>query len=123
MAFQALDDGRYKLAISEEILAEIVDVMSRTKIRKLAGLDQQQIRLLGSLLIEKAIKTKPRERIKACRDPDDDKFLECALSARADYLVSGDKDLLDLGRFRGIEIINLRAFRDLLEELADLAAG
>jgi len=45
-----------------------------------------------------------------CRDPADDKFLTCAISAGAGYLISGDKDLLDLGSFRNITIITAAAF-------------
>ena len=50
------------------------------------------------------------ERIVACRDPKDDKFLELAVSGGADVLVSSDGDLLDLHPFRGIPILNPRAF-------------
>jgi putative PIN family toxin of toxin-antitoxin system len=45
------------------------------------------------------------ERIVACRDPTDDKFLELAVNGHADLMVSGDNHLLDLGSFRGIPII------------------
>jgi uncharacterized protein len=45
-----------------------------------------------------------RERIVACRDPTDDKFLELAVNGRADVVVSGDADLLVLNPFRGIPI-------------------
>jgi len=40
-----------------------------------------------------------------CRDPADDPFLSCAVAAGADYIVSGDRDLLDLGSFKNIPII------------------
>jgi putative PIN family toxin of toxin-antitoxin system len=50
------------------------------------------------------------ERIHACRDPDDDKFLELAVNGRADVIVSGDHDLLVLNPFRGIPIIDPGAF-------------
>jgi putative PIN family toxin of toxin-antitoxin system len=40
-----------------------------------------------------------------CRDPDDDKFLSCAVSASADFIVSGDKDLCDLARYKSVKII------------------
>lgn len=45
------------------------------------------------------------ERIAACRDPADDKFLELAVNGRADLIVSGDADLLVLNTFRGIPIM------------------
>ena len=45
-----------------------------------------------------------------CRDPGDDIFLSCAVAAGADAIVSGDRDLLDLGAFRGIPILSVAAF-------------
>lgn len=50
------------------------------------------------------------ERIVACRDPTDDKFLELAVNGRADLVVSGDADLLALNPFRGIPIVQPAAF-------------
>jgi putative PIN family toxin of toxin-antitoxin system len=50
------------------------------------------------------------ERIVACRDPTDDKFLELAVNGGADRLVSGDVDLLVLNPFRGIPIVFAAAF-------------
>ena len=45
-----------------------------------------------------------------CRDPDDDMFISCAVSGRADFIVSGDRDLLDLKRYHSIKIINPSEF-------------
>ena len=45
-----------------------------------------------------------------CRDPDDDAILACALEARADYLVTGDVDLLELKVFKEIRIVTPRDF-------------
>jgi putative PIN family toxin of toxin-antitoxin system len=50
------------------------------------------------------------------RDPDDDKVLECALLAKAGYLVSGDKDLLVLREFRGVKIVKAAEFLKILAE-------
>jgi putative PIN family toxin of toxin-antitoxin system len=49
-----------------------------------------------------------------CSDPDDDKFLEAALAAQADYVVSGDAALLNLKHHRGIEIVRPARFLRLL---------
>lgn len=46
------------------------------------------------------------ERVRVCRDPKDDKFLECALWGQADYLVSRDLDLLSIADFRGVQIVS-----------------
>lgn len=50
------------------------------------------------------------ERIVACRDPKDDKFLELAVNGRAHLVVVGDADLLALDPFRGIPIVTPAAF-------------
>lgn len=48
--------------------------------------------------------------IRACRDPNDDKFLEAAVHGRADAIVTGDADLIDLNPFRGIAILTPREY-------------
>jgi len=50
------------------------------------------------------------ERIVACRDSTDDKFLELAVNGHADLILSGDKDLLALHPFRGMPIVTPAAF-------------
>ena len=50
------------------------------------------------------------QSIAACRDPTDDKFLELAVSGRADMIISGDADLLVLNPFRGIPIVSAAIF-------------
>lgn len=50
------------------------------------------------------------QRIAACRDPTDDKFLELAVNGRADAIVTGDADLLALNPFRGIPIVTPAIF-------------
>ena len=51
-----------------------------------------------------------------CRDPDDDAILACALEAKADYLVTGDVDLLELKMFKGIRIVTPRNFELLFND-------
>ena len=50
------------------------------------------------------------QQVRASRDPKDDKFLEAAVNGRADVIVTGDKDLLDLDPFRGIAIVTPAAY-------------
>jgi len=47
-------------------------------------------------------------------DPDDNRVLECAIAAKANYIISGDKHLLDLGEYRGIEVLPPAGFIVLL---------
>ncbi len=51
-----------------------------------------------------------------CRDPDDDVILACALEAGADYLVTGDVDLLELKTFKGIRIVTPRDFEMIFND-------
>ena len=52
----------------------------------------------------------PETKVAVCRDPDDDKFIGCAIDADALYIVSGDKDLLTLGSFGEIQMITAAEF-------------
>lgn len=52
----------------------------------------------------------PVSDVKISRDPDDDKFINCAKDAHALYIVSGDKDLLVLRQFENIQIITAKEF-------------
>jgi predicted nucleic acid-binding protein len=56
-----------------------------------------------------------------CADPEDDKFLACALAAGAEIIVSGDKQLLDVTGWRGIEVLRPRTFVE--KYLSDLQGG
>jgi putative PIN family toxin of toxin-antitoxin system len=47
---------------------------------------------------------RPKERVKLCEDPDDNKYLEAALAGKADYIISNDHHLLDHDGWRGIKI-------------------
>ncbi len=47
-----------------------------------------------------------------CADPDDDKFLACALASKAKHIISGDKHLLNVSGYRGVEVVEPRKFID-----------
>ena len=54
--------------------------------------------------------------ITLCRDPDDDKFISCAIDGKCLYIVSGDKDLLTLKEVQNVQIVNVTNFFRLLAE-------
>jgi putative PIN family toxin of toxin-antitoxin system len=101
-------EGLFQLSISQPILTEINRVL-RSRFNYEASLLEELNREIGSLCEW----TEPAERIRACRDPDDDQVLECAVSARAQYVITGDADLLELDPFRGIRILSPSAFWSL----------
>ena len=98
---KAVDAGQ--ILISEVTLAELADVLGRLKFAPYVSIQdrQQFIRLLGRVAEMVPI----THTIRACRDPNDDKFLELAVNGEAQLIVTGDKDLLVLNPFREIAII------------------
>lgn len=52
----------------------------------------------------------PTSHIDICRDPDDNKFIECAIDGRCLYIVSGDRDLLSLKKYNDVQIVTVAKF-------------
>ena len=103
---KALDEG--KILISVPTLLELSEVLSRKKLNAYL-LEEERMRFLVALLRETEL-VEITETVTDCRDAKDNKFLELALSGNADYVVSGDEDLLVLNPFRGIPILTAREF-------------
>ena len=60
---------------------------------------------IQNIKVNSIIISDPLEKVTICRDPNDNKFLELAKAIKADYIISGDKDLLELGDFEGVVIL------------------
>ncbi len=103
-----LDNGM--VLISVPVLLELAEVLNREKFDKYVTHDERMRFMVGFLRVAEMIET--GETIAVCRDPKDDKLLELAVSGDADFLVTGDKDLLVLNPFRGVKIITPREFLD-----------
>ena len=103
--------GAFTLIVSAKIMAEYEAVLSRPRF-KLPGWVVQE--LLGYMREHAEWVTPDREIREVTRDPSDNKFLEAAVSGQANWLVSGDNDLLDLGEFEGILVIPSWEFLHLL---------
>jgi putative PIN family toxin of toxin-antitoxin system len=107
--------GDYVLLYAEPLLEERVDVLGRQRIRDTYGVTDQDIRTVVALILLRGESVQVEERIVACRDPRDDKFLEVAVAGKADAIVSGDEDLLVLHPYAGIPILSPAAFLRMLE--------
>ena len=90
--------------VSQATMQELADVLAETKFDRYLTVEQrlQFIRLIASIAEHVPIIHLVRE----CRDPKDDKFLEVALNGRADVIITGDDDLLQMNPWRGIEILS-----------------
>jgi putative PIN family toxin of toxin-antitoxin system len=116
----ALRDARYVILYSEPLLAELVDVLRRPRIRDKYGIYDEDVETVLALILLRGELVIPDEAITACRDPKDDALLEVAVAGRADVIVTGDEDLLVLHPFRGIGIVGPARFMENLESGPDL---
>jgi uncharacterized protein len=107
---QALDYARahFTLAVSTETLTELAKVLSRDYLARYRTADErEQFLILYSELAEIVPIT---EHVTDCRDPKDNKFLDLALAANAQILVSSDSDLLVLHPYRNVSILTPSEF-------------
>jgi len=104
-----------RLLISAEAITELNSVLRREKFSKYVP-EQERLEFVAGL-IESAELVDVVDHVEACRDSNDDKFLELAVSGKATHVISGDADLLSLNPFCGISVVTPQAF------LAELAAN
>lgn len=102
-------DEKIELIISPEILEEYRRVGEEMEI-KFPGIEVAPF--LELLAIEATMVEAKDLGEAVCTDPDDDKFLACALSSKAKVICSGDKALLKTSGYRGIEVLTPRSFAD-----------
>jgi len=107
---RALRDGRFSIIYTTDILVEVVDVLGRAPLRLKYHIQPGDLTALINLIRLRGELIVPTQRITACRDADDNKFLEAALAGEADCIVSGDVDLLSLSPFQGVPILRPAEF-------------
>jgi putative PIN family toxin of toxin-antitoxin system len=97
--------GAVELVLSPEILEEIGRVLTYDKLRRSRWMTEAEVVLLLDTLAQEGVVVPGTPGVRASRDPEDDKFLAAAVQAHARYVVTGDKDLLDLKVHRGVRIV------------------
>ncbi len=107
-----IDSGRVEVVTCEAQLRELADVLNRPRIRKY--ISEVQAETFLDLLCEIALMVEPVQGPTICRDPKDDYLLYMAIAAQADYLVSGDYDLLTLDYIVDTKIITYTDFDMML---------
>lgn len=108
--------GNVEMLASEETLDEFQHVL---EYEHLPFTLEEQARLPALIEVEATIVDADVTVQAVDDDPDDEKFLECALAGDADYVVSGDRHLRDLDEFQGIEILEPVEFLDRVERASE----
>ena len=101
-------EGSDRLLLSKAIIDELLGVLARKFAR-----NREELARVAVFLASVADLIEPRQRLEILTDEPDNRILECAVEGGADAVVTGDRALLALGAFQGIEILNLRRYLDL----------
>ena len=92
--------GEYQLVTSPEIIDEVL-----SKLRNKFQFPENKIEEQANIMLSLFHVVTPTTRVDVVRDKKDNKIIECALDANADFIVTGDADLLTLREFRDIKIV------------------
>jgi len=108
------EQTRFVYVISPEIYEEVRQVIQRPRLRARMSVDPA---ILLVLLEQDTEWVAGDLRLPgACRDPKDDKFIACAVEGGADYLVTGDSDLLDIERYETVQMIRAYDFVQMVDK-------
>ncbi len=112
--FEGWKAKRFIPFLSRDTFDELLKVLSYPKF----SLDRQEIEyLIYQEVLPYFEVVEVKEPVTGiCADRDDEKFLCLALSAKAGYIVTGDRDLLDVGRYRGVKVITPKEFMKLIRK-------
>ena len=105
---ELLDNPWFELVSTARLNEEILEVSRRPKLRKYFR--EENLLLLEEWMNQHFVMVEIDDIPKRCRDPKDDYLLELAVRANAIYLVSGDKDLLDIGQINECRIMTVAQF-------------
>ena len=103
-------EDKFQLLITEEILEEYQKTLLRISKGKMDNL----VNSWAMLIIENSTVVNVKQTFKLSIDPDDDKFIDCAVSGNAKYILSGDFHLLNLKNVMNIDIIKAKGFLEKL---------
>jgi len=106
---EAIIAERITILFSEELFAELLEVLQRPKFKKYFS--STAIEELIVLLYDQIEWVDITCHFEDCRDKKDNFLLDLSVSGRADYLVTGDEDLLILNPFHGVKIVSYRTFQ------------
>jgi uncharacterized protein len=111
-----LQRDAFEFLVSEPILAEYRRALGYPKVQARHGLDNFALHgVIESLRVLAELIDPPTGVEVVDNDPDDNKFLACAVGGSADYIISGDRAVLAVGEYRGIRVLSAAVFIALLD--------
>ena len=108
--YEFLKEDKFQLVISENLVTELKSTLILAKFE----FTKEEIDELIEHVLRKAQKVESTVKIDICRDPKDNIIIECAIAGKADFIVTGDEDLLTLKSFRKISIITPKKFLEII---------
>ena len=97
--------GRLTFLTSEILLAELKEILTRKD--KPFGLSVEEAERVVAAMRDLAEVVEPQQRLSICQDEEDNRVLECAVEGRAEWIITGDRHLLNLKSFQGIPIVTV----------------
>jgi putative PIN family toxin of toxin-antitoxin system len=118
-ALQAWRERKFSLLISPPMIQEIRHTLGYDRIRRKYQVTDQDVDDLVALLEKNGLVVKGEADTAGAipDDPDDEQILACAVDGRADFIVSGDRHLLDLKQYADMPVLTVREFIELIAEI------
>lgn len=111
---ELLRRGSFELVLSPAVVEEVSRALKYPKLRKYFRRSFDSERWLENLVLLSYFVAGGYRLARVCRDPDDDKYIAAALEGRADFVVTGDSDLLNIKQYEQVRIVTPRMFLHLL---------
>jgi len=105
------ENGKVRLVFSYELLTEFVEVVKRPKLRKYFS--EEDLKQMLELINHYAYFISVTSNVNVCRDENDNFLLSLAMDSKANYLITGDNDLLVINQFEKTRVITISEYRNL----------
>ena len=107
-----IENGKLKLIFSTELYSEFLEVIERPKFRKY--FHKSDIQHLTQIIDKFGILVEVTSKTEKCRDTKDDFLINLAIDSNADFLVTGDFDLLEIKQINNTKILKIRELEEIL---------